>query len=514
MATRENKRVACIDLPDLPLQILRRARPELAGHPLAVVAEDRPDAPLTHVDALGARLKLAPGMRWGAARNLVPALRAAPVSEADVARTVEELVVSLQTFSPRVEPDLGRPGAFYVDPGGLDRIYGGLPSWAHAVRAYLEGRGFRAGVVVGFDRFATFALARSTAEARVIGSAAKERALLEAVPIAALMTSPRLRDDLGVLGVHTLGDLVGLPAGELRSRFGDEASQLAELAAGDPQLPMQPRALDEPVRVELEVEPPDDDHSRLLFAIKGALHELLRRVAERAMVLGALRIELAIEREPAHVERIEPAAPTRDAMLLLDLVRLRLGDVALPGPVAGIALEAELARAEGDQLAMFRVGPKRDLAAGERALARVRAAFGAGAVTRARLREAHLPEARFAWEPVAKLRLARHVELAGGVEPFGDVASRPDERADPLVRRVLARPRPLASRDRSEPDEGPDLGDGDSILRLFGPYRVSGGWWVRTVERDYFYAETAAGELLWVYWDRPRHRWYLHGVVD
>ena len=79
---------------------------------------------------------------------------------------------------------------------------------------------------------------------------------------------------------------------------------------------------------------------------------------------------------------------------------------------------------------------------------------------------------------------------------------------------MLARPRPLASRDKKEPDEGPDLGDGDRILHLFGPYRVSGGWWVRTVERDYFYAETASGELLWVYWDRPRHRWFLHGVVD
>ena len=35
-----------------------------------------------------------------------------------------------------------------------------------------------------------------------------------------------------------------------------------------------------------------------------------------------------------------------------------------------------------------------------RALARLRAAFGATAVTRARLRQAHLPEASFHWESV------------------------------------------------------------------------------------------------------------------
>ena len=46
------------------------------------------------------------------------------------------------------------------------------------------------------------------------------------------------------------------------------------------------------------------------------------------------------------------------------------------------------------------------------------------------------------------------------------------------------------------------------------PSRVSGAWWVRTVERDYYYAQTQHGELLWIYFDRPRGRWFLHGIVD
>ncbi|MCA9661507.1 MAG: hypothetical protein KC486_24420, partial [Myxococcales bacterium] len=53
-----------------------------------------------------------------------------------------------------------------------------------------------------------------------------------------------------------------------------------------------------------------------------------------------------------------------------------------------------------------------------------------------------------------------------------------------------------------------------AVRRLHGPYRVSGGWWVRAVERDYYYAETTGGELLWLFFDRPRRRWFLHGVVD
>ncbi len=505
MGDRGGALFACVDLPDLPLQILRRDRPDFVGHPLAVVAEDRPEAPLTHVDAKASRLHLSTGMRYGAARNLVPALRAGPISAERITRIVEELVIALQTFSPRVEPDLERPGTFYVDPSGLGRIYGDPRTWADAVQGYLKGRGFVASVVIAHGRFAAFAIARTTGGARVLADPRATRRRLEAVPLAALGLSPRLRDDLAALSVRTIGDLLRLPAGELKSRFGEETGRLQAAAAEEAQLPIQPRAFDEPIEVSLEIDPPDDDHARLLFGIKGALHELLTNVRSRALVLGALHLKLHLEDGHTHAERIEPATPTRDAMLLLDLVRLRLGDTTLPAAVERLTLVAETARPEGDQLAMFRLGPRRDLAAGERALARVRAAFGEGSVTRPRLRDAHLPEARFAWEPADRLRLSKTDEAAR--EPTGDSAP-------PLMRRVLSKPRPLSSRDASDPSAGPMLDDGDAVLRLFGPYRISGGWWVRKVERDYYYAETASGELLWLYWDRPRKRWFLHGMVD
>jgi len=449
------------------------------------------------------RLRLATGMRYGAARNLVPDLRAAPVSERSIRETVEEIVVALQTFSPRVEVDEERPGTFYVDPSGLGRIYGDVRNWAEAVHAYLRGRGFVAAVVVAHGRFPSFALARTVEKALVLESAKATRRRLEAVPLRSLGLAPRLRDDLAALSVTTIGDLLGLPAGELKARFGEDAARLQAMAADDAQLPMQPRAFDQPIEVALEIDPPDQDHSRLLFGIKGALHELLTLVSARSLVLSALVVELALEDGPTHGERIEPASPTRDAMLILDLVRLRLSDVSLSAAVESITLRAETSKADGDQLAMFQMGPKRDLAAGERALARVRAAFGDGSVSRARLRDAHLPEARFAWEPADRLRLSK---LAARESSMTE--------APPLVRRVLERPRPLPACDVHDPSAGPRLGDGDALRRLFGPYRVSGGWWVRTVERDYYYAETAGGELLWLFWDRPRKRWFLHGVVD
>ena len=46
------------------------------------------------------------------------------------------------------------------------------------------------------------------------------------------------------------------------------------------------------------------------------------------------------------------------------------------------------------------------------------------------------------------------------------------------------------------------------------PTRVEGAWWHRTVERDYYYAETRDGALWWVFFDRARGRWFQQGVVD
>jgi protein ImuB len=53
-----------------------------------------------------------------------------------------------------------------------------------------------------------------------------------------------------------------------------------------------------------------------------------------------------------------------------------------------------------------------------------------------------------------------------------------------------------------------------SVADQTGPYILSGGWWVREVRRDYYYVETRRGELLWVYYDRRRRGWFLHGRVE
>ena len=54
-----------------------------------------------------------------------------------------------------------------------------------------------------------------------------------------------------------------------------------------------------------------------------------------------------------------------------------------------------------------------------------------------------------------------------------------------------------------------------SALKSIGyDYVHLGGWWVREVQREYQFILTRRGELLWVYNDKRRRRWFLQGELQ
>jgi protein ImuB len=482
----------------LPLQILLREKPHWGGAAVAVVDDEGPNGRITHLNALAKKGRLRIGMRQTVARDLLPSLRTAVVSPEQASELRRELIQALQTFSPRVEA-LEQAGAFQLDPEGLRRLYGGYHNWATSIHRYLRARHWRNSVVVGFHRQRTLAVAMGLAGVSILKNADEERERSNRTAIRELDLPGELCESLGALGIETLGEFLALPSGELMSRFGVRASALHDSFADDMQLPIQPHAFDDPARISFQVDPPDEDQTRLLFAIKGALHSLLHQVRARGDSIQALDISLHLERAPVHREQIESASPTLDLMLLLELIRLRLGEISLQGAVEEVEIIAKTVRAVAEQVALPGHRARRDMRAAHRALDRVRAAYGEQSVTRARLRDAHLPEASFRWEPIQRATLSE--------QPRQNPISS-------MVRRVYARPKPLPPRLSKQPEAGPSLAKDHTIEHMYGPYRVSGGWWKRLVERDYYYAETDHGDLLWLFYDRPRRRWFLHGVLD
>jgi protein ImuB len=504
-------RLACVDLPAFPLQLLLRRHPEWAGHPAAVVAEDKPQGLILWVNEKARRSEVLPGWRYAAAFSLAPELRAGEVSAAEIDETVKTLTLQLMHFSPEVEPSAQEPGVFWLNRSGLDHLYPSAAKWAHAVREDMRAHGFDANVVAGFSRFGTYAVAKVITGTVVFRDPAEEKSAAEKIPLSRLDIDSEFRDALFKLGIDTVGALLLLPSGGLRERFGAKAHRLYRTAAGELWAPFNPSKPAEPVLQRCILDDPENDSTRLLFLIKQQLHPLLAMLAARFQALAALWLSLLVDKQGWLKEQIRPAVATLDAAQIIDLVRLRLESMNFAAGVVEIELMAEGAEATAEQLSLFRdqlalsgmEGPARDLHAANRALARLRAEFGDDAVVYAKLADGHLPEARFTWEPLNRVNLPQ-CDLNGLNRPIA------------LVRRIMAKPVPLAGAPSNSHGDGwllagPKHG---SIDKLTGPYIFSGGWWNREIQREYYFAETRRGDILWLYFDRVRRRWFLQGTVE
>ncbi|MGE3164964.1 MAG: DNA polymerase Y family protein [Planctomycetota bacterium] len=498
--------MACVDVPFLPLQILLRRERGWRELPVAVVESDGPQARIAYVNRHARRHGVLPGMRYASGLALTKDLHAGVVVPSEVVESRDGLVRELQRFSPGVEPALDEPGVFWLDAKGMDRlvgsrqVWGSYECWAEAIRAALTAHGWVASVAVGFSRFGTYAAARSRAgKVRVFVDAASEGAQARRTSLSLLCVDPASRELLAKLGVETVGQLLELPAAGVRRRFGEELWHVLELARGTSMEPFSAQVVLEPLRARTLFDEAVAHIDTLLLAIESMLLPILERLAERGQALTQLALELVFERSPAACELIRTAEPQLDAGRILGLVLLRLEGLRLDEGAIELGLEVQCVSLQALQGELFAERPPRDLAAGNRALARLRARFGNDCVSHAVLEEGHLPEACFQWQPCEQLSVPRP----------------PSVKLPVLVRRCYRPAIMLPPRGRHEPD-GWLLGGAEagSVTKLTGPYVIAGGWWNRAVHREYYFAETRSGAIYWIYYGRPQRRWFIQGIVS
>jgi len=466
---------------------------------MAVVAEDRPQGMILWVNEKAYRARVLPGMRYAAGLSICRELCAAQVPAAEVTAGVDKLLDLLLRFSPYVEPSESEPGVFWIDASGLIGLETSLQAWVDKIQRALAEAHFVGHIVVAFHRFSAYALARSRHPTVVFEDLEQARAATRAVRFDRLHLDPKLREHLAKLDIHTVGEFLRLPVDGLARRFGAAALQLHQQASEAAPAPLDPTIPAEPFEAWIELEYPERDAYRLTFAIQRVLPLLLQRVAARGHGLSALGITLKLDNRATVTDEIRTAETTLNIEQILELVRLKLESTRLESGAVEIDLRVTSAAIDKGQLDLFIERPRRDLSAAERALARVRAEFGRLTVVFAKLQRAHLPEASFSWEPLDHARIPSPLPV----------------QRRPLIRRIFDKPVPLPQRGRHEPDgwliRGPEQG---STTRISGPYTVSGGWWVREVHRDYHFVETQKGDVMWVYYDRRRRRWFLQGQVE
>jgi len=499
-------RTACVNIPGLPLQLLVRREPTYRQRPVAVVERDHPQAEVCFVNRMAWDGGVRSGARYGAALSLVPGLCGGVVERSELEQAKQTIIAALRDLSPHIEAD-ARPGIFRLDGRGLDRIFGNATGWMEAIVARVNACELQASVVVGFTRFGAHAATTLGMGGRVFETPAQERAAVAGVPLERLGLAPTLLTALTSLGVTTVASLVALPADQLTHRYGPEAAALHRMASrtlrdeAGPLVPTQGAPTPVHYGSTVHWEHSERSRERLLHAVRATLASWFTRLASEGRSATLLRLVLERDGAPPLSVVVRAARPSTEPRIWDELLTLRLASITLDAGVVGFAVSLDPTEVAAGQIRMSYDRPRRDLDAAARALARVAADLGDAQVGRLVPLRGHLPEARARWQPGTSI-----------------AAPRPTPCATPqrtLVRRLWRRPHPLPPRARHEPDGWLVLGlEAGPIEYLRGPYIFYGGWWARDVHREYYYAQTRRGDLLWIYHDRRRRAWYLHATVE
>ena len=538
--------LAAVNLHALSLQVLYQRHPAWRYAPTVILDREDANGEVLLLNRQAKQHGIVAGMRYATALALTHELRA--VAWMPLTSTLNQLRPLLNRFSPAIET-LEPAGLFLLNATGLHRLYRSLTDWADALHQQLHQVGFVATIVIGFRRFFVQTIARSSRQRTVIlQSPLDEQRRLAALPLSALPLPAAMVTLLHQLEMQTVGDFLKRPADTIFHRWGHDLYQLHRQASGLIVQPLQSDPTSPPLQVERWLDESESDLTRLLFMLKQDLDPLLKQASSQGEAVRALQLVLRFPKtETIHV--IEPAHPTLDNQLLLDLVRLRLATQSMTIDLVGYRLSLDRQRIAYTQETLFATRPKRDKRAALQALARLRAEWGDQTIRRAQLSDGHLPEAQFTWAtgsdlPIAKLTSREALplirrwylqtrplssrmqqQLRSRLETDGHKA-RPYARlprSTSPVDRAQSNPSPPPSRGAAFPETmqhhktpSPPRGEGwgEGVNRRYGPYRISTGWWLQPTARDYYFIELTSGELLWVYHDTIHQQWRLQGRIE
>ena len=507
----------CAYFPLLGLEV--QARTALSGtalsgkeaSPCVLLVDNR----VVQCNQIAQQLDLRPGISLAAAHSIAPDLLHWQHDEQATAQHLEYLAQLLYRYSSLVSIDSQMNG--YADNPGEQhhcvlleisaslKLFNGLTKLVHRVARELCTLEHSVRLQVADTPLAAISGARwlnrtSPADKtgdRQIGKAALAPLALASLPLDCLPLTPRQGEKLHNMGLRHCGALLNVPRTELCQRFGRElGNHLARLTGelADPRTGIEP-----PRRFtrSLHLLDPCTSKQALRFPLQRLCREFERWLIAQQLGVSVLGWRLANHSGSDAEFEVRITQPTQTAAGLLSLTLLHLERIELPRDVLDIRLASNQLTGwnnQSDDLfpLLFDGGPSGALQKNTQQaqpatdlIDQIRARLGHESCSGVTVMGDHRPE--FAWRrnDLSNVARSRNEQLATGAAGKG---------SRPLF--LLPTPQRIPA----------------SRLRLLqGPERIHGGWWQRTLKRDYYIA-TRQGSTgrCWVFVDQ-QHRWYVHG---
>ncbi len=468
----------CLRFDQLPLQSLSRCEEQ----PVVVLARQRVVRANDHAAALG----IEQGMGTATVRALVDS-QALQLLERDTSaeqRCLQQLCCWAYSISPSLHT--WREDCLQLEIGSCLNLYRGLEAVLAEVTSGISSRGYQA----------RYGLAATPKAAWLLSFAAQEEAMaidlpleqrLAPLPLNLLDEFSTTVDSLRRAGLHTLGDVIKLPARALGRRCGQAFTRFLQQVLGqcdDRQADFQP-----PTRFSdaywfgYEVKANEE----LLAAMQLLLQSLCRFLRNTQLRSSEICWQfIGIDRS-LHTLTVRSTSSHSDWQSWHNLTRIRLERQQLKVGVEGLLLNCEQLQAgQAESNDLFCPNARREPM--DSLLDRLRSRLGLQAIAKVGCRDEHLPE-------YAVHTSSDEAVSTGNATP--DCAQRPFW--------LMPKPQPLEQR-------GSQLYWNGALRLVYGPERIEDHWWTEPVCRDYYVAEDNSGQYFWVFRDRMTRHWHIHGI--
>jgi protein ImuB len=458
-------------------------------------------------------------------------------------------------------PPASEPEALYLDITGIGALFGGEEKLAENLLEEVICRGFTARVGIASTIGAAWALAAeepdndsSFREAKDVpsprysgervrvrgrvgtdstphpgplpgvpgrGSDVDLTSVLTPLPLTSLRLSDEHLATLGELGLTTIGQLLALPRQSLSSRFGPGLLLRLDQALGEASELIQPHHPPPAFQAEWLLEHPTQRREEVELILQQLVERVAIQLAQRQA--GAVRMACRLD-----VAGHEPLSftmglyrPTASQKHLLELVQMQLERLRLSGAVGRVGLSVLLtAPLEIHQAQLFDDISLRSARARALLLDRLSSRLGAEAVLQPLLRAEALPERRARLVAVAGLKSRGAGEQRGRGAKKSPSLPRSSAPLLPCHRPLLLLSPPQAIETTALAPDGPPVRfwherREQRIARHWGPERIETAWWRgRIVCRDYYRVETITGQGYWLFRERRKGGWFLHGAFE
>ena len=404
-----------------------------------------------------------------------PRLRLIERAKSAELKAIKALAGWAEEFSSHVSFDAAR-WMLWLEIGASIRYFGGVRSLRTRVSDGIALLGYTANIGIA-PTLEAAALLAANDQSIAIASQALIPQAIGVLPLDTLAVGAKVRTALQSSGLHSIGEVLALPAAALSRRFGMEMTDYLQRLLGTAADIRAPYRAPHAYRRVFEFSQGVENVEGLLFALRRMLHEFQGFLRGRDTAIQSLRFDLCHRDAGDTRLELRTSMPQRDAVRLFALLREKLERTTLPQSVTQMVLTADRFVALGfTQADLFDAAPRQDSGWSD-LLDKLRARLGEKSVRHLGLADDHRPEK--AW----------------CVQDSGSCAELPTAFPDrPLW---ILEPKPI-----------------QHLPQLLGmPERIEAGWWNHEdCSRDYYLARTAEGARWWLYRDIATQQWFLQGL--